>query len=535
MEAGVEDMEDVPSTSAQGVTGANAAAAAAPPPLRTVRVKLRSDFGERTNVFRGVCERELGMSRNVRKRPFLDEFTATGKGSGILANYASNEEFCPPFAIQFGKTKRSSHLLAVADEDGYVTISDTREELPQSKDDDHKPKVRWAAHNNSIFDLAWSHDDRFITTVSGDETVVIWSAEKQLDIASLSGHTGSIKSVSHKPENENILASAGRDGRILLWDMRLHRSPSGEVYNPLDRTDHGVSGVSPVKEILNAHIGNRKPRDLRGRRKKYLLNRASRHSVTTVLFLKVDNILASSGADGLVKFWDIRKLGRPSHLITLPEPPGLSRNYGIPSIAQDDSGSKLAVTSYNDTIYLYDCMRPECEPVQMFKGHDVSSFYIKLTFSPDGSHILSGSSDSNAYIWQVDRPEDGAYVIKGHEGEVSGVSWCQTDFNKIATCSDDSTFRVWNIQRREQPESRKIAMPPTVRLHHSLSFEERHNYMDEMVETSFKHQKIGPFTQETYIDCSKIGEGTGKSKGKKPQQYRNTTLDEIWGVNYKNS
>jgi WD40 repeat protein len=31
----------------------------------------------------------------------------------------------------------------------------------------------------------------------------------------------------------------------------------------------------------------------------------------------------------------------------------------------------------------------------------IKSYYVKSCFSPDGSHILSGSSDSNAYIFQV--------------------------------------------------------------------------------------------------------------------------------------
>lgn len=31
----------------------------------------------------------------------------------------------------------------------------------------------------------------------------------------------------------------------------------------------------------------------------------------------------------------------------------------------------------------------------------VASFYVKAAFSPDGSHILSGSTDRKAYIWQA--------------------------------------------------------------------------------------------------------------------------------------
>ncbi len=31
----------------------------------------------------------------------------------------------------------------------------------------------------------------------------------------------------------------------------------------------------------------------------------------------------------------------------------------------------------------------------------VASFYVKAAWSPDGSHIISGSTDRNVYIWEV--------------------------------------------------------------------------------------------------------------------------------------
>lgn len=46
-------------------------------------------------------------------------------------------------------------------------------------------------------------------------------------------------------------------------------------------------------------------------------------------------------------------------------------------------------------------MHPELPPVAQFRGHSVKSFYVRADFSPDGTHIVSGSSDRNAYIWQV--------------------------------------------------------------------------------------------------------------------------------------
>jgi hypothetical protein len=99
--------------------------------------------------------------------------------------------------------------------------------------------------------------------------------------------------------------------------------------------------------------------------------------------------------------------------------------------------------------------------------HAVASFYVKAAWSPDGSHILSGSTDRCAYVWevgggwgwglshpprpalsgtrptlrphchgahhglQVDAP-DGAspYVLSGHQGEVTAVAWCPSDFHQ---------------------------------------------------------------------------------------------------------
>ena len=55
----------------------------------------------------------------------------------------------------------------------------------------------------------------------------------------------------------------------------------------------------------------------------------------------------------------------------------------------------------NSVHYLYDTLRPSIGPTAAFTGHATSSFFIKACFSPDGAHILSGSSDKSAYIWQV--------------------------------------------------------------------------------------------------------------------------------------
>ena len=55
----------------------------------------------------------------------------------------------------------------------------------------------------------------------------------------------------------------------------------------------------------------------------------------------------------------------------------------------------------NSRHYLLHTAQPERQPLVAYSGHVNGSFYIRACFSGDGTHILSGSSDHKAYIWEV--------------------------------------------------------------------------------------------------------------------------------------
>lgn len=122
------------------------------------------------------------------------------------------------------------------------------------------------------------------------------------------------------------------------------------------------------------------------------------------------------------------------------------RARGITALAVNSSSSKLLASSADHHIYMFDCIMPEREPV-MYSGHVNSSFYVKSTFSPDGRFIMSGSTDNHVYLWDVANPLIPPLRLKGHTGEVSDVAWSPTEFWKLASSSDDTTVRVWTVDR----------------------------------------------------------------------------------------
>lgn len=64
-----------------------------------------------------------------------------------------------PFPVHLLQVVNGCRFLTVGDEEGSVSIVDTRaEQLPSSLYTDHAtpPRARWLAHNNTIFDMAWA-------------------------------------------------------------------------------------------------------------------------------------------------------------------------------------------------------------------------------------------------------------------------------------------------------------------------------------------------------------------------------------------
>ena len=68
-----------------------------------------------------------------------------------------------------------------------------------------------------------------------------------------------------------------------------------------------------------------------------------------------------------------------------------------------------------------------------------------VAWSPDGTKIVSGSSDSTLKIWDVNDVGAGAIATgTGHSNGVLSVAW-SPDGTKIVSGSEDSTLKVWDL------------------------------------------------------------------------------------------
>jgi len=72
-------------------------------------------------------------------------------------------------------------------------------------------------------------------------------------------------------------------------------------------------------------------------------------------------------------------------------------------------------------------------------GHTLMIYAV--SFSPDGTHIVTASADKTARVWDSQTGRLLA-TMTGHSGRVNYVAF-SPDGKRIVSVSDDGTARVW--------------------------------------------------------------------------------------------
>ncbi|CAH8513187.1 unnamed protein product [Heterobilharzia americana] len=148
----------------------------------------------------------------------------------------------------------------------------------------------------------------------------------------------------------------------------------------------------------------------------------------------------------------------------LPITENLTLSHGVKpltAIGIDAAGARVATGGFDFDVKLWDFggMDRACRPFKVIRPCE--EHQIKhLEFSPSGENLLVISGSAQAYI--VDR--DGEPVCytnkgyqyitdpasaKGHTHALHWGTWHPLDSNKLLTCSQDSTLRIWDINDAE--------------------------------------------------------------------------------------
>jgi hypothetical protein len=266
----------------------------------------------------------------------------------------------------------------------------------------------------------------------------------------------SVTSVLFTLDDRVLLTSGAVDGLIKAWDTRklpVAKGASGKSKGRRSKQPGCLFEIAPGHQaVADASSSHGSTSELGGSS----CYHDSAAAKSTNPYMYSSNAAGSPGSSSSIAAADHH---RPAVDMRNAVPQRSPRRHGISSMNLDSTGSRLLVSYLGIGVHEYQIHRTrpalESSGHRVYSGHRQHTFYIRSCFSPDDRHVLSGSSDGALCMWEAkpggglsERERDARPIkMEGHSKEVTACAWSQFDRGVVASCSDDSTIKLWRMDR----------------------------------------------------------------------------------------
>jgi serine/threonine protein kinase/WD40 repeat protein len=245
-----------------------------------------------------------------------------------------------------------------------------------------------AAHNKPLNCVAYSPNYKLLATASEDGTVAIWDANSHTLVTTLKGHTSCVNKVQFAPDGSWI-ATSSCDQTVKLWDAKTFAEIGSFAHK------YPVFGlaISPDGRTIAAGLGNGE--------------------------------IQSPGKYDVV-IWDVP--ARKRRLVLT------GHEHDVRSVAFAPNGT-LATASFDGTVRRWNASTGELLNTLLHPG----PLYC-VTYSPDGSIMISGSGIGSAIVWDQDKWQP--KTIMGTKAYLQSIAVASDGM--IATGNGYGLIELWN-------------------------------------------------------------------------------------------
>ncbi len=321
----------------------------------------------------GKCLRTLLASGNIDGTVYLQKLDDT-TNSTVLGKHSSWVE-----SLAF--SPQGNYLVSASDasKGGERTL----ELWNLSQQPAEATRFPLTKESQTIFDVTFSHDGKFLATAGADTTAQLWNVNK-LDkpVAIFSGHGDIVTDVSLSPDSK-FLATASFDGLMRVWEI----TKPGEPF-----------------KILAGH----------------------ENGVRTVVFSPDGTLLASAGQDSTIKLWSTKTW----KLVTT-----LGVGSRVWAITFSPDSTLLASSNEDGTLGLW---QKDSEELELLRGHSDTAWSV--SFSKDGKWLVSASEDRTIRFWPASITDVRQFSCQKAGRNLSQAEW-QDMFGTMtyhATCPEFS-------------------------------------------------------------------------------------------------
>ena len=364
---------------------------------------------------------------------------------------------------------------------------------------------RLAGLTNDVNDVIFSSDGRLVAASSTDGSIMLWNVETKHPIREAFYHSSSEQSASVAlpkikiaiSPDQQILASGGVDGEIILWDLATgypKREPLPARAGPINDLEFSRDGHTLVSAnndgavilwAIDLQLGELlpqldqriwslafnpaaidQPRLISGNEDGTIIlwditsgqsigqyTRGHTDHVNSVAVDPSGKIFASGSDDNTVRLWDVNVT--TSKLLTDPL---TKHTNSVLGVAFSPDGQILASVSRDDTIILWDMstFQPIGEPLT---GH--TDDVLEAAFSHDGKILASASWDGSIILWDVQTQKAIGMPLIGHQGAVVSVAASPVE-PILVSAGRDGSIILWDISTGQVTNTLYQGSPGTI-------------------------------------------------------------------------
>jgi len=364
-----------------------------------------------------------------RQKILADNARATAEAEAKRADQqlliSDSQRLAAQSASKYSQDSALSYLLGIE----AFKKSDTeaaRSSLFSLRYKKFPPIIFLSGHKGSVSSVTFSPDGKTLASGSADKTILLWDAATHQQLGKFEGHPATISSVTYSPDGK-LLASGDDWGTILLWDVTT-KTRLGELKG--HQVDVMSVAFSPDGKLLASGDWGGKMMlwDVAARQRIGEME-GNLNAVSSVAFSPDGKTLASTGWGMTIRLWDVATQKQIGELE--------GHTGAVHTVAFSPDGKTIA--SGTTELLLWDVATQK----QIGKLQGPSGVVYSVTFSPDSKRLASGGDDRTVLIWDV-KTQKQIGELPGHTDVVTSVAF-SPDGKTLASGGRDTTVRLWNV------------------------------------------------------------------------------------------